>query len=167
MLLVGQPATVSFPALPNEQAAAHVVAIDATSTVVSNVVTYNVTMALDNLTPLVKPGMSANVSVVVAKADNVLHVPTAAVRGSAATATVTLMNAGKQTPVVVTVGVRGDDATEVTSGLNPGDQVLVSTGQASSSTGGATVRGVGGLGGGGLGGGGLGGGGLGGGARGG
>src|SRR2546421_4900935 len=164
---VGQPATVSFPALPNEQAAAHVVAIDATSTVVSNVVTYNVTMALDNLTPLVKPGMSANVSAVVAKADNVLHVPTAAVRGSGATATVTLINSGKQTPVVVTVGVRGDDSTEVTSGLGASDQVLVSTGQLSTSTGGATVRGVGGLGGGGLGGGGLGGGGLGGGARGG
>ena len=155
---VGQPATVSFPALPNEQAAAHVVAIDATSTVVSNVVTYNVTMALDNLTPHVKPGMSANVSVVVAKADNVLHVPTAAVRGSGATATVTLINSGKQTPVVVTVGVRGDDSTEVTSGLGASDQVLVSTGQLSTSTGGATVRGAGGLGGGGLGGGGLGGG---------
>ena len=119
----------------------------------SNVVTYNAMLALDNTAAQVKPGMSANVSVVVAKADNVLHVPTAAVRGGGATATIMIVKSGKQTPTTVTVGVRGDDSTEIDSGLTEGDFVVVSTGPTGLSTGGATVRGVGGFGGGGLGGG--------------
>ena len=71
----GQPATVTVDALPGTKLAAHVVAIDTTSTVVSNVVTYNVTFAFDNPTPAaVKPGMTAEVDVIVAEADNVVHV---------------------------------------------------------------------------------------------
>ena len=51
------------------------IAIDTTATVVSNVVTYNVTFALDNPTPAaVKPGMTAEVDVIVAERDNVVHV---------------------------------------------------------------------------------------------
>jgi len=149
---VGQPGTATFPALPSEEVAAHVVAIDTTSTLVSNVVTYYVTMQLDNPTNDVKPGMTANVSVVTAKADNVLHVPSAAVRGSGSTAALQVMRAGKQTPVTVTIGVRGDSAVEVDSGVAVGDLVVVSTGSTSSTS--ATLpRGVANfLGGGGLGG---------------
>ncbi|HZQ26482.1 MAG TPA: efflux RND transporter periplasmic adaptor subunit, partial [Acidimicrobiales bacterium] len=101
----GQPATLSFNALPNEQVAGHIVAIDDLATVVSNVVTYNVTIALDNPTTDVKPGMSASVAVVVAKADNVLHVPTAALRGASTSGTVTVMRNGAQVPVPVAVGL--------------------------------------------------------------
>ena len=79
----GQPATVTVDALPGTKLAAHVVAIDTTSTVVSNVVTYNVTFAFDNPTPAgVKPGMTAEVDVIVAETDNVVHVPTSAVTGT-------------------------------------------------------------------------------------
>ena len=124
----GQPATVTFPALPTTEVAAHVVAVDATSTLVSNVVTYTATLALDNAAQAVRPGMSANVSVVVAMANNVLHVPTSALRGNGATGTVSVMRAGKQATIPVTVGVRGDQDVEVTSGLSEGDVVVVSTG---------------------------------------
>jgi multidrug efflux pump subunit AcrA (membrane-fusion protein) len=157
-LKIGQPATLSFNALPNLQVAGHIVSIDDLSTVVSNVVTYNVTIAMDNPTTDVKPGMSASVAVVVAKADNVLHVPTAAVRGASVTGTVTVMRNGAQVQVPVAVGLRGDDAVEVDSGLSPGDLVVVSTGTTGSGTTRTTV-GAGRFGGGGGGGGGFGGGG--------
>jgi multidrug efflux pump subunit AcrA (membrane-fusion protein) len=123
----GQPATVTFNALPGEQVAGHVVAVDNLATVVSNVVTYNVTVALDNAAGDVKPGMSASVAVFVGRADNVLHVPTAAVRGTGTTGTVTVVRNGAQVQVPVTVGLRGDDAVEIDSGLNAGDEVVVST----------------------------------------
>lgn len=131
---VGQPATVTFAALPNEEVAAHVSEIDATSTVTSNVVTYGVTFTLDNPTVQVRPGMTATVTVIVAKANNVLHVPTAAVRGTGASGSVTLMKSGKESTVQVIIGVRGDDSIEIASGLSAGDQIVVSTSRASSST---------------------------------
>jgi macrolide-specific efflux system membrane fusion protein len=137
---VGQPANVTFDALPTHQAAGTVVAVATTSTVVSNVVTYPVTVLLDQDVTGVKPGMTATVQVVVAQADGVLQVPSAAIskRGSNATVTVTDA-AGKQTSKPVTIGVEGDDATEITSGLKEGDKVVTTTASvapASGSTGG-------------------------------
>src|SRR5262249_3811432 len=60
-LRVGQPATVTVDALPDQQLAAHVVAISPTaSTSSSSVVTYDVTFALDRTNAQLKPGMTAN-----------------------------------------------------------------------------------------------------------
>ena len=88
----GQPATVTVDALPGTKLAAHVVAIDTTATVVSNVVTYNVTFAFDNPTPAgVKPGMTAEVDVIVAEADNVVHVTSSAVTGTGTNGRVTVL----------------------------------------------------------------------------
>lgn len=47
---------------------------------VQNVVTYNVVVGVDNKDLRLKPGMTANVSIVVAQKDNVLKVPNAALR---------------------------------------------------------------------------------------
>ncbi len=47
---------------------------------VQNVVTYNVVVSVENKDLLLKPGMTANVSIIVAKRDQVLKVPNAALR---------------------------------------------------------------------------------------
>lgn len=47
---------------------------------VQNVVTYNVVVAVDNRDLRLKPGMTANVSIIVAQKDHVLKVPNAALR---------------------------------------------------------------------------------------
>ena len=47
---------------------------------VQNVVTYNVVVAVDNRDLRLKPGMTANVSIIVAQKDHVLKVPSAALR---------------------------------------------------------------------------------------
>ncbi|MBD0315454.1 MAG: efflux RND transporter periplasmic adaptor subunit [Nitrospiraceae bacterium] len=47
---------------------------------VQNVVTYNVVVAVDNLDLRLKPGMTANVSMVVAERDGVLKIPSSALR---------------------------------------------------------------------------------------
>ena len=46
-IAVGQPATLTFPALTNTEVAGKVIAVSNSSTVVSNVVTYDATIALD------------------------------------------------------------------------------------------------------------------------
>ena len=158
---LGQPATLSVSALPNVQLAAHVVALDTVSTVVSNVVTYYATLQLDRSDTGVKPGMTVTATVIIGKADGVLHVPNASVRGANGSGTVTVVDAkGVQSRVTVTTGLQGDDQTVILSGLKEGDQVVTSTGSTLSglATGATATTGFGGgrgFGGGGLGGGGF------------
>ena len=134
-LQVGQPATVTVAALPGKELAATVSEIDTLQTVVSNVVTYNVLFNLNDTVPGLKPGMTANVAVIVSEKDNVLHVPTAAVSLRTGGSTVTVMNGKKQQSVPVVTGLRGDNGTEVDSGLTEGQLVVVSTGTSTRSAG--------------------------------
>lgn len=155
---VGQPATVTFSALTGTTAPGRVTAVSSTSTVVSNVVTYNVTVALQKPPSTVKPGMTTTVSVIVASATNVLELPTSAITTAGRISTVTLLQNGKQTVQAVTTGLVGDTTTQILSGLSPGDVVVQPTATvASGGSGTGTSRntGLGGLGGfgGGLGGG--------------
>jgi macrolide-specific efflux system membrane fusion protein len=153
-LQVGLPAAVSFSALPNVQAAGTVTGIDLSSTLVSNVVTYFATVTLTKVPAGVKPGMTASVTVTINRREGVLNIPSAAVRGTGSTGTVTVVSGKVQTTKTVGVGLRGDTTTEITSGLNVGDTVVLpsSTVNGVSSQLGATRFG-GGLTGGGLGGG--------------
>ena len=148
----GQAATITVDALPNKQLAAHVVSVDTTETVVSNVVTYGVTLVLDRTVPQLKPGMTVSAAVIVSKRDGVLHVPNAAVRTAGGASSVTVVDAKDvQQQRAVTVGVVGDDATEIVSGLKEGDKVVVSSAAATlTSTTGFGNRSGGGLGGGGV-----------------
>jgi len=145
-LRVGQAATVTVDALPNTELAAHIVAIDGTATSSSGVVTYNVTFALDRSEPGLKSGMTANVDVIVGEADNVLHVPTAAVNGSGSNTSVTVLRNGKQVRVPVVAGLAGDSSTAILSGLTNGQTVVLpqvtisSTGGSSNTTGGGTLN---------------------------
>jgi multidrug efflux pump subunit AcrA (membrane-fusion protein) len=140
-LRVGQAATITVDALPTTELAAHVVSIDGTSTSSNGVVTYNVTFALDRTEPGLKPGMTANVDVVVGEADNVVHVPTAAVTGSGSNASVTVLKKGKQVRVPVVAGLQGDSSTAILSGLTEGQTVVLpsvsASGSGSSSTNGS------------------------------
>lgn len=166
-LRVGQPATVTVDAEPTHKLAAHVVAISPTASSSSSVVTYAVTFAIDRSEPQLKPGMTADVEVVTSEVDNVVHVPTAAVTGSGANATVTVLRNGKQTRVAVVAGLQGDSSTAILSGVKAGASVVLPsvsvstssgtglTGSSTTSTSGSRAGGGGGFPGGGFGGGGF------------
>jgi len=153
-----QAATVTLNALPNQTVTGQVSNVDIQSTVVSNVVTYDVTVTLTNPPAGVKPGMTANVEVVVGSAANVLELPTADITTLGAQSTVTLQRDGKDVTQTVTTGLVGDEDTQITSGLTQGETVVAPTVSIATSTGSAatTRTGAGGLGGG-AGGGGFGG----------
>jgi len=157
----GQAATVTVDALPNKQLAAHLLSVSDVASSSSSVVTYSAIFALDRSEPNLKPGMTANVDVVTGEADNVLHVPTAAVRGSGANATVTVLQNGKQTSVPVVVGLQGDSSTAILSGLKVNETVVLPSvsisASSTSGTSGTTTTGFTGRGGGGGGFGGFGG----------
>ncbi|HEY0869211.1 MAG TPA: RND transporter, partial [Acidothermaceae bacterium] len=140
---VGAPATVTLSAIPSKEFAAHVIEVANSSTVVSNVVEYQVTFQLDNTDPTIKPGMTASVTVTTAKVDGVLNVTSAAVRTAAGTSYVEVMQPdGTQKQVDVVVGLKGDTTTEITGAVKAGDVVTlpVSTVARSTTTTGTTTR---------------------------
>ena len=137
--------------------AGRVVAVSNTSTVVSDVVTYNETIALINPPSEVKDGMTADVSVVNQTANNVLELPSSAITTTGTTSTVELLVDGKTTVTPVTVGLVGNSTSQIVSGLKLGDVVVEPTVTIAAAT--ASTTGAGGFGGFGGGGGGFGGGG--------
>jgi multidrug efflux pump subunit AcrA (membrane-fusion protein) len=157
----GQSATVTLPALPDSDVTGTVTAVASTSTVVSDVVTYDVTIALDNAPSTVKVGMTADVSVVVQTATNVLELPSAAITTTGPISTVTVLRNGTKKTTRVTTGLVGDSTTQIDSGVSVGQVVVEPVASVSAATTGTgTTGGFGGLtGGGGFGG--FGGGGLG------
>ncbi|MFI9639079.1 efflux RND transporter periplasmic adaptor subunit [Micromonospora sp. NPDC051925] len=166
----GQAATITWNALQGAQAGGKVVAVDPQATTTNNVVTYGVTVSVDELPTGAKPGQTVRVSVVTGTAADVLTVSSAAVSGSGDRRTVTVVTDTGQENRRVTVGLAGDQAYEVTSGLTEGERVVLPQSSGTTGNTGGGFPGGGGLsGGGGFPGGGLpgGGGGPGGGARGG
>ncbi|MBV9816751.1 MAG: HlyD family efflux transporter periplasmic adaptor subunit, partial [Solirubrobacterales bacterium] len=161
---VGQAATVTMEALTGVELAAHVSSVSTVGTESSGVVSYDVTLTLDQGNPQVKPGMSAEASIITAQRSGV-NVPSSAVSTSGGTATVQQDENGRTVSTPVVTGITGDSRTIIASGLRAGDQVIVTetlpalgTSTTSSSAGSSGTLGGGrGFGGGGFGGGGFGG----------
>jgi macrolide-specific efflux system membrane fusion protein len=133
-IAVGQPVTISIDSLTGQALTGTVSEIDTVSTVVSNVVTYNSIISFDSVPASVKPGMTANVSVITASKDNVVAVPSAAISTTGGQSTVTVRTNGKDAVQTVQTGLKGDGTTEIVSGLNEGDQVVMSVGVVSSNS---------------------------------
>ncbi|HEY3962613.1 MAG TPA: biotin/lipoyl-binding protein [Gaiellaceae bacterium] len=147
-LKVGQASTVTIPALSNKELPAHVVDVDEVGSSSSSVVQYTVTVALDRNDAELKPGMTANVSIVTAERDNVLTVPSSAVTGSGSNATVKVVDAkGTQTVTRVVAGLVGDSTTEIVSGLKAGQTIVTSTVSSSLTSSSSNSTGLGGGGG--------------------
>lgn len=121
---------------------------------VQNVVTYDVVVNVANPELLLKPGMTANVTIITAKRDNVLRVPVQAIRftpkqmsrqqaaaphanlPAARQARVWVMGGGENLrPVSIETGLDDGNFVEVLSGdLKPGDAVVTDEVSASAGT---------------------------------
>lgn len=128
-LQVGQIATFTFDAIANSTAQGTVLSIAPLNNVSTGSVTsYNVIFSLDIAPAEVKPGMTAQVSVVTAQAPGVLAVTSTALTQRGNTYYVTMkptIVGGVGVRKAVTIGLKGDSATEITSGLKVGDQVVL------------------------------------------
>jgi len=82
----GKEATFTVDAYPGHQFSGTIRQVRLAPINVQNVVTYNVVVNVDNQDLRLKPGMTANVSIVVAQRDAVLKVPNAALRFTPPTA---------------------------------------------------------------------------------
>ena len=76
----GQNVTFRVDAFPDEGFSGKVVQVRISPSTTNNVVTYTVIIHVDNPDLKLKPGMTANVSIETARANNVLRIPVAALR---------------------------------------------------------------------------------------
>ena len=148
----GQKVRFTVDAFPNKSFAGEVQQIRMNATVQQNVVTYNVRVSLQNPDQILLPGMTAYVNIGVARRDDALLVPNAALRfkppeadggatknGAAtgqergkgkkrdsASGTVYVIDDDRLKPVAIQLGITDNRMTEVVGGeLKAGDQVIV------------------------------------------
>ena len=104
--------------------AASVVSVDPSETQIGGSSGYKVTLAFDTADDRVKPGMTANVAILVGSRAGVLKVPAQAVIQRDGQAYVLTVENGLTVEKPIVVGARGADGTvEVTSGLSEGEIV--------------------------------------------
>jgi HlyD family secretion protein len=145
----GKDATFTVDAYPGLPFAGTIRQVRLAPTAVQNVVTYNVVIGVENKDLRLKPGMTANVSIVVAQRDNVLKVPNAALRfappksdmtasrpterpsvqavsGSAARPLWKQTEDGDPVAVHVQIGISDGTYSEIISdGVGVGDEIIV------------------------------------------
>ncbi len=141
---VGQKAVFTVPAFPDRTFEAVVNQIRNDPKIEQNVVTYNVVLDVSNDDLKLRPGMTANVKIMLDEVHNALMVPEQALRFSppesarpsnaspptdlpeGARRVWKLTKSGSVTPVNVKVGVHGTDRVQIVSdALQPGDLVAV------------------------------------------
>ncbi len=149
-LKVGDTAQMSLDALPGSNYTAKVIAIGPVGTITQGVVNYPVTVAVDGSNPEIKPGMTANLDIAVDQRQNVLIIPTRAVRTQGNAKMVTVLYKGLQIQTPVTLGLQSDTSVEVMNGLQEGDVLVLNQTTTTSSSrgfGGGGIPFVGGFGG--------------------
>lgn len=125
-LTIGQSATVTFDALTGLAIGASICDLGRTGSTSQGVVEYPLTLCLTSADERLRAGMSANVSIVLARADDVLVVPSPAVRTLDGRSVVRVLQPdGAIREVEVQVGISSGTRLEIRSGLAEGDRVVV------------------------------------------
>lgn len=130
----GKPAHFRVDAYPKQFFEGTVTQVRNAPISIQNVVTYDVVITVDNRELKLKPGMTANVTIVTAQKDDPLRVPNGALRfrmpdvpiDKKATRVWVLDRNGQPRQVDVTTGISDSLSTEIVNGaLKKGDRVIV------------------------------------------
>jgi HlyD family secretion protein len=153
---MGEVADFRVDAYPDREFEGAVGQVRQAPITVQNVVTYDVVVNVANPELLLKPGMTANVTIISAKRDDVVRIPVQALRfspkgapalasgggqfdGLARQARVWIESGGKLTPVSVKTGLDDGTYAEMLSGdLKSGDSVVVDEARSAVSSSGAS-----------------------------
>ena len=133
---VGQKAVITFDALTDLTLTGKVKSVDYTGTNTSGVVSYEVVVMPDTPNENVRGGMTVSVSIITDVASDVLAVPSSAVKTSTdgSSYVQVLGDDGLPTNVTVETGMTTDSYVQITSGLTEGQEIVVSTTKAGSTT---------------------------------
>lgn len=137
----GDKATLTFDAVEDLTLTGAVVQVDSVGTVDQGVVSYKVKIGFDSQDGRIKSGMTVNANIQTDVHQDVLTVPSSAVKTQNGVSVVQVFDpplpetGGTQgvtsvmppTQVQVTMGISGDTTVEITSGLTEGQQVVTRT----------------------------------------
>ena len=128
-IAVGQVAAISIAAIgANVDGVVSTISPTASTSGSSSVVSYPVTVTLAQAPAKARSGMTADVTITIASATNVLTVPAAALRGTNGDYRVLTMGAdGTPVSTAVQVGLVTNTAAEIKSGLDEGTAVVIGT----------------------------------------
>ncbi|GAB4432499.1 MAG: efflux RND transporter periplasmic adaptor subunit [Turneriella sp.] len=122
----GIPAEILLDAYPQQPIEARVSAIAYEAKTVNNVTTYDVEVAPKAQPAFMRSGMTANVTFVIKKKENVLTLPLAAIQFKKDSPFVLVKGPkGKAEEVLVAIGDSDGSNTEITSGLDEEQTVLI------------------------------------------
>lgn len=124
LVSVGQTASVTTPST-DARLTGTVSSIGVLDVSTTSEPSYTVEIALDATQERLFDGASAQVVVQVAGVDDVLTVPTSAVRTADGATTVQVLDGDAPTTAEVEVGAVGAERTEIVSGLSEGDEVVL------------------------------------------
>lgn len=122
---IGDQVQIALDALPGKTYTATVSAISPAGTVTSGVVNYPVVLSVTNVDSAIKPGMTANATVVVDQRNNVLVVPLRAIHTQGNQKSVSVLVNGQTVQQTVSTGMSNDQSVEITKGLQQGDIVVL------------------------------------------
>lgn len=121
---VGSTATITLHAT-RSFVAGRLIRLTPEPTTTNGVVTYAATLAATRLPPRMKPGMTGDVTIIVAQRDGVVRAPVSAVPATGRAVRVRVARGGSTIPRPVVLGLRGDQHVQIVSGLRPGDRIVV------------------------------------------
>jgi len=130
----GLNASFTVDSFPDKDFKGRVSAIYPKATLQDNVVYYITVIAIENPvgaynhTPLLKPDMTVNATILLNKRGNVLAVPNKAIKREGGKKVVTVIENGKPVQKAVKTGWKDSSYTEIIEGLKEGDKVV--TGEA-------------------------------------
>lgn len=123
----GQSAEVEFDAMSGQKYSATVERVDTVASSTQDVIRYYVYILLDETPDLIQRGMTADVDITVASKDNILTVPSSAVKPYQGKKAVRIVNnKGEIEFIPVEVGIKGNNKREILSGIEEGTEVIVS-----------------------------------------
>lgn len=131
---VGLEVSLTVDALPGQTFAGRVAYVPLAGVSTQGVVTYPVTIELEDPDDALRPGMTAAASIIVERREDVLVVANRAIQVSAGQRTVTVLYQGQTISVPVTLGLVGAATSEIVEGaLQEGDEVVLNASSTSQS----------------------------------
>ncbi len=124
-LKVGQEATITLDAFPNQELTGHVESISLLGSSTQGLVNYNVEISLEKTDLGIRPMMTAAISIVTDTREDALVVPNRALRRDRDGTYVEVLRSGVPVRVSVVTGISNDLYTEIIEGLEEGDPVVV------------------------------------------
>jgi HlyD family secretion protein len=123
-IAVGSPMAATFDAVGETLFTGKVAEVAAREKLRDEDIFYQVTARLDQADERLKPGMTADISFLIAEKADVLVVPERLIIKKGGKTSVRLLKGGRPEEVPVTLGLRGIEFVEIADGLEEGDKLI-------------------------------------------